>query len=68
VNQGISLLVYPVKEDIAKAKTLYRALLGTDPYVEAGFVLDQDTRDVGGGMLIARVKDADGNTVGLRQA
>jgi hypothetical protein len=107
VNQGISLLVYPVK-DIAKAKTLYRVLLGTDPYVdgvllrwlqgrgdgdrpgrprqeqwahrvslrqrhqaslkefvEAGFVLDQDARDVGGGMLIARVKDADGNTVGL---
>jgi predicted enzyme related to lactoylglutathione lyase len=110
VNEGISLLVYPV-EDIAKAKTLYRALLGTDPYVdgsyyvgfkagemevgldshgkssgpiayrsvsdikaslkelvEVGFVLDQDVRDVGGGMLIARVKDADGNTVGLRQA
>ena len=35
--------------------------------VEAGFVLDQDARDVCGGMLIARV-DADGNTVGLRQA
>jgi hypothetical protein len=78
-------------KDIAKAKTLYRALLGTDPYVdgpyyvgfkvgetevgldphgkrsgriafrsvsdikaslkelvEAGFVLDQDVRDVGG--------------------
>jgi hypothetical protein len=31
-------------------------------------VLDQDARDVGGGLLIARVKDADGNTVGLRQA
>ncbi|SRR6266404_3505709 len=27
----------------------------------------QDVKDVGGGLLIAQVKDADGNVVGLRQ-
>ncbi|PZH19766.1 glyoxalase [Streptomyces sp. NTH33] len=35
--------------------------------VEAGAELLQDVRDVGGGRLIASVKDADGNLVGLVQ-
>jgi predicted enzyme related to lactoylglutathione lyase len=35
---------------------------------DAGGVLAQDVRDVGGGKLIATVKDADGNTVGLVQS
>ena len=36
--------------------------------VDAGAQVQQDIKDVGGGMLIALVKDADGNTLGLRQA
>lgn len=35
--------------------------------LDAGGVLDQDVKDVGRGLLIATVKDADGNTIGLRQ-
>ncbi len=34
----------------------------------AGWQLQQDPQDVGGGLLIALVRDADGNTLGLRQA
>jgi len=110
MDQGMRLLVFPVK-DLAKAKALYRELLGVDPYadmpyyvgfrtgdleigldprgktagplaywavddirrrlkelVDAGARQDQDVRDVGGGMLIATVKDADGNVIGLRQS
>ncbi len=112
MNQGISLVVYPVK-DIAQAKTLYSTLLGVEPYVDgayyvgfrvgdqeigldphghhqgltgpisyfpvsdiraslqtlvdAGAQIQQEVRNVGGGMLIAWVKDADGNITGLRQ-
>jgi len=36
--------------------------------VEAGATLDQAATDVGRGLLIAKVKDADGNVVGLRQS
>ena len=35
--------------------------------VNVGAQVVQDVREVGGGLLIARVKDADGNVVGLRQ-
>ncbi len=35
--------------------------------LEAGAQLQQDVGDVGGGMLIALVKDEDGNVLGLRQ-
>lgn len=35
--------------------------------LDAGAQLVQDVRDVGGGTLIASVKDADGNIIGLRQ-
>ncbi len=34
---------------------------------KVGAVIVQDVRDVGGGLLIAQVEDADGNVVGLRQ-
>jgi predicted enzyme related to lactoylglutathione lyase len=33
----------------------------------AGAELHLDAKDVGGGLLIAQVKDADGNVLGLRQ-
>ena len=35
--------------------------------LDAGAQLQQDVRDVGGGKLIAWVKDADGNMIGLMQ-
>ena len=35
--------------------------------IEVGAEVVQDVKDIGGGMLIALVKDADGNVVGLRQ-
>ncbi|GAC1429959.1 MAG: VOC family protein [Ktedonobacteraceae bacterium] len=112
MSQGISLLVYPVK-DLTHAKTLYSKLLGVEPYVdgayyvgfrvgeqeigldpnghnkgmtgpigywhvndiqkslqlllEAGAHVQQEVQDVGGGRLIAWVKDADGNITGLLQ-
>lgn len=36
--------------------------------VDAGVTMQQDIKDVGGGLLIAQVKDADGNVLGLRQS
>ncbi len=110
MHQGISLIVYPVK-DIEQAKKLFGAFLGVEPYVDgayyvgykvgdhevgldpnattigpiayrevsdirkslqelldAGAQTQQDVRDVGGGLLIATVTDANGSTIGLRQA
>jgi predicted enzyme related to lactoylglutathione lyase len=34
---------------------------------KVGAEVVQDVKDVGGGMLVAQIKDADGNVVGLRQ-
>jgi predicted enzyme related to lactoylglutathione lyase len=36
--------------------------------VDSGATIDQDVHDVGGGKLIASVKDADNNTIWLAQA
>jgi predicted enzyme related to lactoylglutathione lyase len=36
--------------------------------VDAGAAIQQQPKDVGGGMLIALVKDDDGNVTGLRQS
>jgi predicted enzyme related to lactoylglutathione lyase len=110
MNQGVKTIIYPVS-DVAKAKRLYSALLGVDPYadapyyvgfrvgdqeigldphghrgagaipyyevdnirqslqqlLEAGAETVEDIKDVGGGKLIASVKDADGNAIGLTQ-
>lgn len=35
--------------------------------VDAGAQVQQEIKDVGGGMLVASAKDADGNLIGLRQ-
>src|SRR5438093_13496160 len=113
MNQAIKVFIYPIK-DIAQAKTLYRKLLGTEPYVDsayyvgfkigdqevgldpnghnkgmtgpvgywevsdikkslqllldAGAQMQQEVQDVGGGKLIASVKDADSNIIGLIQS
>ena len=36
--------------------------------LDAGAVTDQDVKDVGGGKLIAKVKDSAGNLIGLMQS
>ena len=36
MSQGVSLIVFPVN-DIARAKTLYKALLGAEPYADAPY-------------------------------
>jgi predicted enzyme related to lactoylglutathione lyase len=112
MDQGFSVVIYPVT-DLAQAKTLYRTLLGVEPYMDeayyvgfrvgdleigldphghrkgmtgpvgywqvndiqhslqllldAGAQVQQEVQDVGGGKLIALVKDADGNITGLIQ-
>ena len=112
MDQGFSVVIYPVS-DLAQAKTLYRTLLGVEPYadeayyvgfrvgdqeigldphghnqgmtgpvgyfhvsdiqqslqalLDAGAHVQQEVKDVGGGKLIAWVKDADGNIIGLLQ-
>ena len=112
MNQGITTVLYPVK-DVARAKKLYSKLLDVEPIMDQpyyvgykvgnqdiGLVLNgfdqgmtgavsyyqvsdikkslqtlidegaqkvQDSRDVGGGKLVAIAKDIDGNMIGLIQ-
>ncbi len=109
MNQGISTVIYPVK-DLASAKALFRELLGVEPYadapyyvgfkvgtqdigldpnghkegmtpyyyvddikknlkllVDAGAKTLQEIKDVGGGRLVASVKDENSNIIGLIQ-
>lgn len=108
--KGLRTVIYPVK-DIARAKALFRPLLGVEPYadqpyyvgfrvgdqefgldptghragmmayfdvddinrslsalLEAGADVQQEIRDVGGGRLIAIVRDPDGDIIGLLQS
>jgi predicted enzyme related to lactoylglutathione lyase len=48
--------------DVADIKSSLQTL------VDVGATTHQDIKDVGGGLLIAQVKDADGNVLGLRQS
>jgi predicted enzyme related to lactoylglutathione lyase len=109
MNKGIKTVLYPAK-DINHAKTLFRKLLGVEPYadqpyyvgfkvgdqdiglvpnnpeagmtaffhvddiknslqilVDADAKIIQDIKNVGGGRLIASVKDKDSNIIGLIQ-
>ncbi|MEV0634661.1 VOC family protein [Streptomyces sp. NPDC050619] len=112
MTAGLKTIIYPVK-DLARAKALFGALLGVEPYADepyyvgykdagqdvgldpnghakgmtgpipywhvadirstlsalltAGAETLQEVHDVGGGRLIASVKDAEGNLVGLLQ-
>jgi len=109
MNKGIKTIIYPVK-DMTKSKTLFRKLLGVEPYsdqpyyigfkiadqdiglvpnspeaamtafyhvddiknslqilIDAGAEIIQDIKNVGGGRLIASVKDKDSNIIGLIQ-
>jgi predicted enzyme related to lactoylglutathione lyase len=109
---GVKTLIYPVK-DLDRAKSLFGALLGAEPTVDAPYYVQFEVgdqrlgldpnghargfpgsvgywqvedinarfqellaagaeeheapKDVGGGTLIASVKDADGNVIGLIQ-
>ena len=45
MDQGMRLLVFPVK-DLAKAKALYRELLGVDPYADAPYYVGFRTGDL----------------------
>ena len=106
----MSLVVFPAK-DLDASKSLFTALLGTEPYVDqpyyvgyrvgelefgldpnadsagpicywavtdiearvqalvaAGAALAQAPHNVGGGLQVATVTDASGNTIGFRQA
>jgi predicted enzyme related to lactoylglutathione lyase len=58
-NKGVgSPVAYTQVSDIqATLKTL----------TEAGATVAEEPKDVGGGLLVAAVKDADGNILGLRQ-
>jgi predicted enzyme related to lactoylglutathione lyase len=47
--------------DVSDMETSLKSL------VDAGAQPQQEPRDVGGGMLVAYVKDADGNSIGLIQ-
>jgi predicted enzyme related to lactoylglutathione lyase len=57
-NSKIGPIAYTNVEDI---KSSLQAM------TQAGAEIVQDVKEVGGGLLIAQVKDADGNVVGFRQ-
>jgi predicted enzyme related to lactoylglutathione lyase len=57
-NSNVGPIAYTDVEDI---KSTLQAM------TDVGAEIVQDVKDVGGGMLIVQVKDADGNVVGLRQ-
>jgi hypothetical protein len=69
VTEGLKTIVYPVK-DLAKAKTLYSKLLGVKPDMDEAYYVGFTLRasHVGGGKLIASVKDADRNAIGFIQS
>ena len=57
-NSKVGPIAYTDLEDI---KSSLQAM------VKVGAEVVQDVKEVGGGLLIAQVKDVDGNVVGLRQ-
>ena len=57
-NSKVGPIAYADVKDI---KSSFQALL------KVGAQVVQDVKEVGGGLLIAQVKDVDGNVVGLRQ-
>lgn len=48
--------------DVPDIKTSLKTL------TDAGAILVQDVRDVGGGLLVAELRDSSGNRLGLRQS
>jgi predicted enzyme related to lactoylglutathione lyase len=41
---------------------------GVQSLVAAGATVEEEAHDVGGGLMVAKLKDADGNVIGLRQS
>lgn len=58
----------PYSESIISYKEVTDIKESLQVLLDAGAVIQQDIKDVGGGMLIAQAKDASGNILGLRQA
>jgi predicted enzyme related to lactoylglutathione lyase len=57
--QGQAVISYIDVTDIKKS---------LQTFVDAGAVIQQDIKEVGGGLLIAQIKDANDNILGLRQS
>lgn len=57
-NSGVGPIAYIDVEDIKKSLA---------ELTSAGGTVVKEPQDVGGGLQIAQVKDADGNVVGMRQ-
>ena len=57
-NSNVGPIAYT---DVRDIKSSLQAM------TEVGAEIVQDVKDVGAGLLIARIRDADGNVVGLRQ-
>lgn len=55
---GQEIIAYTEIDDIKE---------GLQTLLDAGASLQQEPKDVGGGLLIAQAKDTNGNVVGLRQ-
>lgn len=57
-NSTVGPIAYTFVDDIERS---------LHEMAEAGAEIVQEAKDVGGGLLIAQVKDSDGNVVGFRQ-
>jgi predicted enzyme related to lactoylglutathione lyase len=57
----------PYGQDIISYIEVTDITASLDEYKGAGATIEQDPKDVGGGMLIAKIKDTNGNLLGLRQ-
>jgi predicted enzyme related to lactoylglutathione lyase len=57
-NSTVGPIVYTDVENITQS---------IQAMTDAGAEIIKDTTDVGGGLLVAQVKDTDGNVVGFRQ-
>jgi len=57
-NSNVGPIAYT---DVGDIKSSLQAM------TEVGAEIVQDIKDVGGGLLIARIRDTDGNVVGFRQ-
>jgi catechol 2,3-dioxygenase-like lactoylglutathione lyase family enzyme len=68
MSSGIKTIVYPV-QDLAKAKALYAALTGAEPYADQPYYVGirvDDGQEIGLDPHV--VKDTDGNAIGLSQS
>lgn len=57
----------PYGQEIVSYIEVADAAASLEAYKQQGATVEQEPKDVGGGMLIAKIKDANGNVLGLRQ-